>query len=152
MKNKIKGLLALALAAFTGGLCAGVTSSFGVNFRTAEAQDIPADTAAGFAKGDYTQPTTWVNLNGSGGKQDITAGDATLNVTWFASGNWNSGMNTDTLEGKILRAYLDDVVNSGRTKAAVKITGLPADKQYAVALILSGDANNDGFNGKYSPV
>ncbi len=152
MKNKIKGLLALALAAFTGGLWAGVTSSFGVNFRTAEAQDIPADTAAGFAKGDYTQPTTWVNLNGGNSKQDITAGDATLNVTWYSRGTWNSEADTSTLDGKLLFNFLDDTVNSGRQKAAVKITGLPADKRYAVAILLSGDADNDGFNGKYSPV
>ena len=148
MKNKIKGLLALALAAFTSGLWADVTSSFGVNFRTAEAQDIPADTAAGFSKEGYAQPTAWFNLNGSGGKQTI---NSSFEVTWFASGTYYSGMSTDTSEGKILYGYLDDVVNSGRTKAAVKITGLPADKKYTVAVILSGDADNDGFNGKYSP-
>lgn len=148
----LKGLLTLALAAFTGWMWAGVTSSFGVNFRTAEAQDIPADTAAGFTKSDYAQPTTWANLNGGNGKQDITVGGATLNVTWYSRGTWNSGADTSTLDGKLLYNYLDDTVNNGRQKAAVKITGLPADKQYAVALILSGDADNDGFNGKYSPV
>ena len=148
----LKGLLTLALSALTGWMWAEVTSSFGINFRNADAQNIPADTAAGFTKGNYAQPTTWANLNGANGKQTITVSDASYEVTWTASGTYNSGMSTDTLTGKLLNRYLDDVVNSGRTKAAVKVTGLPADKTYTVAIILSGDADNDGFNGKYSPV
>ena len=150
MKNKIKGLLALALAAFTGGLWAGVTSSFGVNFTSNANQNIPADTAAGFAKGDYAQPTTWTNVSGGSGVAVINTNGKKL-LSWTSRGTWNSSADTSTTDGKLLYNYLDDTVNSGRQKASVTITGLPADKQYAVALILSGDADNDGFNGKYSP-
>lgn len=142
----LKGLLTLALAAFTGWMWADVTSSFGVNFTSGAGQNI-TEGAAGFSKEGYAQPTTWTNVSGGNG---VAAVNGTL-VSWTSRGTWNSSADTSTNDGKLLYNYLDDTVNNGRQKASVTITGLPADKQYAVALILSGDADNDGFNGKYSP-
>ena len=142
----LKGLLTLALSALTGWMWADVTSSFGVNFTSNANQNI-TEGAAGFAKEGYAQPTTWTNVSDGSG---VAAVNGTL-VSWTSRGTWNSGADTSTNDGKLLYNFLDDTVNSGRQKANVTITGLPADKQYAVAVILSGDADNDGFNGKYSP-
>lgn len=130
--------------------------SFGVNFTHADNQNLNSDDDVGFTKNDYATPDTWHNFRGSAnGNGTITVEGNTLKVYWTArgtsDGTWNSGWSTDTLKGKLLLGFLDDTVNNGRTKATVTITGLPSDKQYAVAVILSGDADNDGFNGKYSP-
>lgn len=130
--------------------------SFGVNFTHADNQNLNSDDEVGFTKNDYATPDTWHNFRGSAnGNGTITVEGNTLKVYWTArgtsDGTWNSGWSTDTLKGKLLLGFLDDTVNNGRTKATVTITGLPSDKQYAVAVILSGDADNDGFNGKYSP-
>jgi hypothetical protein len=151
MKNKIKGLLALVLSVLIGQVWAGVTSSFGVNFTSDANQNIPSDTAAGFAKGDYAQPTTWANVSGGSGVAVINTNGKKL-LSWTSRGTWNSSADTSTTDGKLLYNYLDDTVNSGRQKASVTITGLPADKQYAVAVILAGDnGNNTNYNGLYSP-
>ena len=150
----LKGLLTLALAAFTGWMWAGVTSSFGVNFKTADAENISTTTGAGFAKGDYAAPINWANYTADGGNHATYTIDATsIDVSWVARGSWNSGCSTDTDAGKLLYGYLDDVANSARTKATVTISGLPENKKYAVALVLSGDGNGDAnFNNRFSPV
>ena len=126
--------------------------SFGVNF-TVGGDAISTTEGAGFTKGTYAKPTNWGNFTGSAsGNGTITVENNTLKVYWTARGTWNSGTDKSTDESKLLYGYLDDTVNNGRTKATVTITGLPSDKQYAVALILSGDgANNTDFNGKFSP-
>ena len=132
--------------------------SFGVNFTTAADQNISTTEGAGFSKGTYAKPINWGNFQGTNeGNGTITVANQTIKVYWTArggSGNatWNSGANTSTDDGKLLYGYLDDTVNDGRIKATVTITGLPSDKRYAVALILSGDgANNTDCNGKFSP-
>lgn len=127
--------------------------SFGVNFTTSGNENISTTEGAGFSKGTYAKPTNWGNFTGSAsGNGSMTVENQTIKVYWTAhKGMWNSGADTSTDDGKLLYGYLDDSVYGGRTKATVTITGLPSDKQYAVALILSGDADNDGFNGKYSP-
>ena len=126
--------------------------SFGVNFTTAADQNISTTEGAGFTKGTYAKPTNWGNFTGSAsGDGQMTVEGNTLKVYWTAKGTYNSGADKSTDDGKLLYGYLDDAVYGGRIKATVTITGLPSDKQYAVALILSGDADNDGFNGKYSP-
>ena len=126
--------------------------SFGVNFTTAADQNISTTEGAGFTKGTYAKPTNWGNFTGSAsGDGQMTVEGNTLKVYWTAKGTHNSGADKSTDDGKLLYGYLDDAVYGGRIKATVTITGLPSDKQYAVALILSGDADNDGFNGKYSP-
>ncbi len=126
--------------------------SFGVNF-TVGGDAISTTEGAGFTKGTYAKPTNWGNFTGSAsGNGTITAENNTIKVYWTARGTWNSGTDKSTDESKLLYGYLDDTVDNGRTKATVTITGLPSDKQYAVALILSGDgANNTDFNGKFSP-
>lgn len=125
-----------------------VTSSFGVNFMTAEGQEVTS--AAGFATGSYEAPSTWGNFVGSA---DGTGEVSSYKVYWTSYGTWKSSCGTDTDNKKLLYGYLDDVANGGRKKATVTITGLPDDKQYAVALILSGDGNGDAdFNNRYSPV
>ena len=126
--------------------------SFGVNF-TVGGDAISTTEGAGFTKGTYAKPTNWGNFTGSAsGNGTITGENNTIKVYWTARGTWNSGTDKSTDESKLLHGYLDDTVNNGRTKATVTITGLPSDKQYAVALILSGDgANNTDFNGKFSP-
>ena len=126
--------------------------SFGVNF-TVGGDDISTTEGAGFTKGTYAKPTNWGNFTGSAsGNGTMTVDDQTIKVYWTSRGTWNSGTDKSTDESKLLYGYLDDTVNNGRTKATVTITGLPSDKQYAVALILSGDgANNTDFNGKFSP-
>ena len=126
--------------------------SFGVNF-TVGGDDISTTEGAGFTKGTYAKPTNWGNFTGSAsGNGTMTVDDQTIKVYWTSRGTWNSGTDKSTDESKLLYGYLDDAVNGGRTKATVTITGLPSDKQYAVALILSGDgANNTDFNGKFSP-
>lgn len=126
--------------------------SFGVNF-TVGGDNISTTEGAGFTKGTYAKPTNWGNFTGSAsGNGTMTVEENTIKVYWTARGTWNSGTDKSTDESKLLHGYLDDTVNNGRTKATVTITGLPSDKQYAVALILSGDgANNTGFNGKFSP-
>lgn len=73
----LKGLLTLALAAFTGWMWAGVTSSFGVNFKTADAENISTTTGAGFAKGDYAAPINWANYTADGGNHATYTIDAT---------------------------------------------------------------------------
>ena len=127
--------------------------SFGVNFMTAADQNISTTTGAGFTKGDYAKPITWGNFIGSAsGNGTMTVENQTIKVYWTSRGTYNSGTDKSTDDSKLLYGYLDDAVNGGRTKATVTITGLPSDKQYAVALILSGDgANNTDFNGLYSP-
>ena len=126
--------------------------SFGVNF-TVGGDAISTTEGAGFTKGTYAKPTNWGNFTGSAsGNGTITVENNTIKVYWTARGTWNSGTDKSTDESKLLHGYLDDTVNNGRTKATVTITGLPSDKQYTVALILSGDgANNTDFNGKFSP-
>lgn len=126
--------------------------SFGVNF-TVGGDAISTTEGAGFTKGTYAKPTNWGNFTGSAsGNGTMTVEENTIKVYWTARGTWNSGTDKSTDESKLLHGYLDDTVNNGRTKATVTITGLPSDKQYAVALILSGDgANNTDFNGKFSP-
>ena len=160
MIAKIKTfLLCIGMLAAANALAADVMLSFGLNFVSNENQYIPENTAAGFGKEAYDLPTAWFNLNNSNGKWDIDIGDDTFEVKCSARGTYGSDCGTDTLDGKLLATYLDDVVYDGREKAAIKISGLPADKKYAIALILSGDAtandqqfNNGDFNAKYSPV
>lgn len=130
--------------------------SFGVNFTHADNQNLNVDDKVGYATDGYAVPDAWYNIRGSNsGNGTITVENQTLNVYWTARGTsnatWNSGWSTDTLKGKLLLGFLDDTINNARTKATVTITGLPSDKQYAVAVILAGDADNDGANGKYSP-
>ena len=126
--------------------------SFGVNF-TVGGDDISTTEGAGFSKGAYAKPINWGNFTGSAsGNGTMTVENQTLKVYWTSRGTYNSGTDKSTDDSKLLYGYLDDAVNGGRTKATVTITGLPSDKQYAVALILSGDgANNTDFNGVYSP-
>ena len=126
--------------------------SFGVNF-TVGGDDISTTEGAGFTKGTYAKPTNWGNFTGSAsGNGTMTVDGQTIKVYWTSRGTWNSGTDKSTDESKLLYGYLDDAVNGGRTKATVTITGLPSDKQYAVALVLSGDgANNADFNDKFSP-
>lgn len=128
--------------------------SFGVNFTTGADQNISTMEGAGFTKGDYAKPIIWGNFIGSAsGNGTMTVENQTIKVYWTARDKYNSGTDKSTDESKLLYGYLDDTVNNGRIKATVTITGLPSDKQYAVALILSGDgANNTDFNGKFSPV
>ena len=127
--------------------------SFGVNFTTAADQNISTTEGAGFSKGTYAKPINWGNFTGSAsGNGTMTVENQTIKVYWTARDKYNSGTDKSTDESKLLYGYLDDMVNDGRTKATVTITGLPSDKRYAVALILSGDgANNTDFNGKFSP-
>ena len=154
MIAKIKTLILCIgfLAVAADSMMAEVTSSFGLNFisddNQRDNQRIDENEAAGFSKDGYNQPTIWFNLLGGNGRQ--TCGNNV--VVWTSRGTYNSGVGVDSNTNKLLYNYLDDVVNEGRTKAAVKISGLPRDKKYSVALLLSGDADNDGFNGKYSPV
>ena len=126
--------------------------SFGVNF-TVGGDNISTTEGAGFTKGTYAKPTNWGNFTGSAsGNGQMTVEENTIKVYWTSRGTWNSGTDKSTDESKLLHGYLDDTVNNGRTKATVTITGLPSDKLYTVALILSGDgADNTGFNGKFSP-
>ena len=128
--------------------------SFGVNFKTADAQNISTTTGAGFAKGDYAAPVNWANYTADGGNHATYTIDTTsIDVSWVSRGSWNSGCSTDTDAGKLLHGYLDDTANNGRTKATVTISGLPENKKYAVALVLSGDGNGDAnFNNRFSPV
>lgn len=127
--------------------------SFGVNFTTAADQNISTTEGAGFSKGTYAKPINWGNFTGSpSGNGTMTVENQTIKVYWTARDKYNSGTDKSTDEGKLLHGYLDDMVNNGRIKATVTITGLPSDKRYAVALILSGDgANNTDCNGKFSP-
>ena len=127
--------------------------SFGVNFTKSGNENISTTEGAGFSKGTYAKPINWGNFTGSAsGNGSMTVENQTIKVYWTAFGTWDSGTDKSTDDGKLLYGYLDDAVNNGRTKATVTITGLPSDKQYAVALILSGDgADNTGFNGKFSP-
>ncbi|MBR5592169.1 MAG: hypothetical protein IKW38_06590 [Kiritimatiellae bacterium] len=137
------------------GYLPGQKTSFGVNFTVGnDAIDTSDGVGAGFSTGSYAAPVAWTNVGCAalGYTDAITVAGGTYPVVFTARGNYNSGCDTDTNNKKLLRGYLDDVVNNGRTKATVTITGLPEDKQYAMALILSGDADNTGFNGKYSPV
>ena len=151
MFKKIRAvILCVGAVVVVRATTADVTSSFAINFVSGDAQKIEDGTSVGFAKDGYPQPTKWINLSGANGKQTLESDE--IIVLWSSRGTYNSGASTETKAGKILYNYLDDQVHDGRTKAAVKISGLPADKKYAVALILSGDADNDGFNGKYSPV
>ena len=149
MIAKIKTLILCIgfLAVAADSMMAEVTSSFGLNFISGDNQKIENE-AAGFSKDGYAQPTTWFNLSGGNGR--VSCGNNV--VVWTSYGPWNSGVEVNSNTSKLLYNYLDDAVNGGRTKAAVKISGLPRDKKYSVALLLSGDADNDGFNGKYSPV
>lgn len=126
--------------------------SFGVNF-TVGGDDISTTEGAGFSKGTYAKPINWGNFTGSAsGNGTMTVENQTIKVYWTSRGTYNSGTDKSTDDSKLLYGYLDDAVNGGRTKATVTITGLPSDKQYAVALILSGDGdNNTDFNGRYSP-
>ena len=136
------------------GYLPGQKTSFGVNFTVGnDTIDTSDGVGAGFSTGSYTAPVAWTNVGGAalGYTDAITVAGGTYPVVFTSRGTWNSGCGTDTNNKKLLRGYLDDTVNNGRTKATVTITGLPEDKQYAVALILSGDADNTGFNGKYSP-
>ena len=128
--------------------------SFGVNFKTADAQNISTTTGAGFAKGDYAAPINWANYTADGGNHATYTIDATsIDVSWVARGSYYSSCSTDTDAGKLLYGYLDDVANRARTKATVTISGLPENKKYAVALVLSGDGNGDAnFNNRFSPV
>ena len=127
-------------------------SSFGVNFTSSDAENISTTEGAGFSKDGYAKPITWGNFKGSvSGKGTMTVDGNSIEVSWTSRGIWTSGADKATDDGKLLYGYLDDVVGSGRTKATVKITGLPSDKRYAMALILSGDGETDNFNGKYSP-
>ena len=137
------------------GYLPGQKTSFGVNFTVGnDAIDTSDGVGAGFSTGSYAAPVAWTNVGGAalGYTDAITVAGGTYPVVFTSRGTWNSGCDTDTNNKKLLRGYLDDTVNNGRTKATVTITGLPEDKQYAMALILSGDADNTGFNGKYSPV
>lgn len=139
----------------SGGITLDVQPfSFGVNFKTADAENISTTTGAGFAKGDYAAPINWANYTADGGNHATYTIDTTsIDVSWVARGNWNSGCSTDTDAGKLLYGYLDDVADSARTKATVTISGLPENKKYAVALVLSGDGNGDAnFNNRFSPV
>ena len=137
------------------GYLPGQKTSFGVNFTVGnDAIDTSDGVGAGFSTGSYAAPVAWTNVGGAalGYTDATTLAGGTYPVVFTSRGTWNSGCDTDTNNKKLLRGYLDDTVNNGRTKATVTITGLPEDKQYAMALILSGDADNTGFNGKYSPV
>ena len=129
--------------------------SFGVNFKTADAQNISTTTGAGFAKGDYAAPINWANYTADGGNHaTYTIDTMSIDVSWVARGSYNSGCSTDTDAGKLLHGFLDDVASwNGRTKATVTISGLPENKKYAVALVLSGDGNGDAnYNNRFSPV
>ena len=155
-KTMIKAMLMFALAMVGGAAWAAelvIPYSFGVNFTTAADQNISTTEGAGFTKGTYAKPTNWGNFTGSAsGNGTMTVDGQTIKVYWTAKGTYNSGADKSTDDGKLLYGYLDDAVYGGRIKATVTITGLPSDKQYAVALILSGDgANNTDFNGKFSP-
>lgn len=139
----------------SGGITLDVQPfSFGVNFKTADAENISTTTGAGFAKGDYAAPINWANYTADGGNHaTYTIDTAAIDVSWVSRGSWNSGCSTDTDAGKLLHGYLDDTANNGRTKATVTISGLPENKKYAVALVLSGDGNGDAnFNNRFSPV
>lgn len=127
--------------------------SFGVNFTTSGNENISTTEGAGFSKGTYAKPTNWGNFTGSAsGNGTMTVENQTIKVYWTARGIYNSSADISTDDGKLLHGYLDDAVYGGRTKATVTITGLPSDKQYAVAVILAGDnGNNTDFNGLYSP-
>ena len=127
-------------------------AAFGVNFMNGTGQEL---TVGGFEKGLHNAPAKWLNVTGSAnGSGTISVGQTQYGVDWTAyQGTWKSECSTDTAVGKLLYGYLDDCINSGRVKATVTITGLPTDKKYAVALILSGDgATNTDANGKFSPV
>ena len=128
--------------------------SFGVNFKTADAQNISTTTGAGFAKGDYAAPVNWANYTADGGNHaTYTIDTMSIDVSWVSRGSWDSGCSTDTDAGKLLHGYLDDTANNGRKKATVTISGLPENKKYAVALVLSGDGNGEAnFNNRFSPV
>ena len=140
----------------SGGITLDVAPfSFGVNFKTADAENISTTTGAGFAKGDYAAPINWANYTADGGNHaTYTIDTAAIDVSWVARGSWNSGCSTDTDAGKLLHGFLDDVASwNGRTKATVTISGLPENKKYAVALVLSGDGNGDAnYNNRFSPV
>lgn len=139
----------------SGGITLDVQPfSFGVNFKTADAENISTTTGAGFAKGDYAAPINWANYTADGGNHaTYTIDTAAIDVSWVSRGSWNSGCSTDTDAGKLLHGYLDDTANNGRTKATVTISGLPENKKYAVALVLSGDGNGEAnFNNRFSPV
>ncbi len=139
----------------SGGITLDVQPfSFGVNFKTGDAQNISTTTGAGFAKGDYAAPINWANYTADGGNHaTYTVNSTAIDVSWVARGSYYSGCSTDTDAGKLLHGYLDDTANSGRTKATVTISGLPENKKYAVALVLSGDGNgNADYNNRFSPV
>lgn len=120
---------------------------FGVNFTTGDDQNISTTEGAGFAKGTYVKPINWGNFTGSAsGNGTITVENQTIKVYWTSRGTWsvfNADKSTDN--GKLLYGYLDDYLY-GNVKVTVTVTGLPANRKYAVALILSGDG------GRYSPV
>ncbi|MDO4527546.1 MAG: autotransporter-associated beta strand repeat-containing protein, partial [bacterium] len=148
MKKSLKKIAFTLMATLLPCLGWSEVTSFGVNFMTAADQEI--NSAAGYTVDGYEAPSTWGNFTGSAdGSGDVSP----YKVYWTSRGTHNSACSTDTDNKKLLYGYLDDVANSGRTKATVTITGLPDDKQYAVALILSGDGNgNADFNNRYSPV
>ena len=157
MISKIKTFILCIgfLAVAADSMMAKVTSSFGLNFISDDAQNIPADTPAGFAKGDYAKPTTWFNFKNANDKQTITVSGTPFDVTWTSRGTHDSGTDVDaSIDGKLLYNYLDDIASwNGRTKAALKVTGLPTHKKYTLALILSGDGNgNADYNNRFSPV
>ena len=129
--------------------------AFGVNF-TKDDSNVTTDATLGYATEGYAAPTAWTNVAGaSGGYTSIAAPNAmSYTLTWSAHGGWNSGNAKDADAKKLLYGYLDDVASGARKKASVTITGLPADRKYAVAVILSGDGadGKDAFNNVYSPV
>ena len=131
----------------------GPVESFGVNFMHGTGQEIVTNDSFGFSKGAYIAPSQWTNVTAS------ATGSTNINqymVYWNARGSYQSGCATTSNMGKLLYGYLDDVASwNGRVKAEVMVTGLPVGKQYAVALILSGDGVNDGrntYNEVFSPI
>ena len=129
--------------------------AFGVNF-TKDDSNVTTDATLGYATEGYAAPAAWINVAGaSGGYTSIAAPNAmSYTLTWSANGGWNSGNAKDADSKNLLYGYLDDVASGARKKASVTITGLPADRKYAVAVILSGDGadGKDAFNNVYSPV
>ncbi len=128
--------------------------SFGVNF-TKDGSNVATDAALGYTTEGYAAPATWVNVAAdTAGYADISGSGATYALTWTANGGWNSGNDKATDAKNLLYGYLDDVASGGRRKASVTITNLPANREYAVAVILSGDGadGKDAFNNVYTPV
>lgn len=163
MKNKIKGLLALVLVAFTSITWADstdITEVIAINFgsdkqalNTAAEGDLGFVTADGML-GAQVPLAKWNNVSGPSGTEVTVAGAKTETsylLTYSSPNTWNSqdGNTYNTSIGNLTKGYLD-VSNAGGAVPEISLSGMPTTG-YDVAVILSGDGGTFGavtVNGK----